>query len=119
METILLFLVSLAIITASVVSLLWIARKLFGVLPAAFNSTKTNAILLALLVCSGIAYFWLHSLDQMLEAPKWSLTFCQNLAWVIVLPGFLIAAIRRMLTSNTTESMQSNSSNAPQSTPDK
>jgi hypothetical protein len=119
METILLVLVSLAIVTASVVSLLWIARKLFGVLPASFNSTKTNAILLSLLVCTGIAYFWLHSLDQMLEAPKWSLTFCQNLAWVIVLPGFFLATLRGILTSKTTESTQSISSEAPQSTPDK
>jgi hypothetical protein len=37
----------------------------------------------------------------MLAAEKWSLLFCKNLAWVIVLPAFFLGTVKRMFSGET------------------
>lgn len=96
MDSALILIGVLFVVTAFVLGLLWLTQKLFGNLPASFNSKTTNACIAALLICLGLTYLWLTSVDQLLEAPKWSMTFNLNLAGVIALPLVLIGALKRI-----------------------
>ena len=101
MDSFLTLLAVAAAATAFTLGLFWIIRRFFGVLPSALNSATTNARLSWSLLTIGISAFWLSSLDQMLAAEKWSLTFCKNLAWVVVLPAFFLGAVKRVISGET------------------
>lgn len=110
MDSILTLLAVAAAATGFTLGLLWIVRRFFGVLPETFNSATTNARLAWFLLAIGILAFWLSSLDEMLAAEKWSLPFCKNLAWIVVLPAFFLGTVRRVISGesinlNTTSSL--------------
>jgi hypothetical protein len=101
MDSFLTLLAVAAAATGFTLGLLWIVRRFFGVLPDTFNSATTNARLSWFLLAIGILAFWLISLDEMLAAEKWSLPFCKNLAWVVVLPAFFLGAVKRVISGET------------------
>jgi hypothetical protein len=97
MDSFLTLLAVAAAATGFTLGRLWIVRRFFGVLPNTFNSATTNARLAWFLLAIGILAVWLSSLDEMLAAEKWSLPFCRNLAWVVVLPAFFLATVKRVI----------------------
>ena len=101
MDSFLTLLTVAAAATGFTLGLLWIVRRFFGVLPDIFNSATTNARLAWFLLATGTLTLWLSSLDEMLAAEKWSLLFCRNLAWVVVLPAFFLATVKRVVSGET------------------
>lgn len=86
----------LALVTAVVLGLLWLTQKTLGNLPASLNSTATNTRITAVLICLVLTYLWLKSIDQLLTAPMWSMTFNLNLAGLIALPLLLVGVLKRI-----------------------
>jgi hypothetical protein len=61
------------------------------------NSSVTNSRIIWAAIAIGVASFWLHSLDDLLVADKWSLAFCENLIWIIFLPFAFLTCLKNVL----------------------
>jgi len=96
-------LLSLAL-TAFVLALFWTVQRLMRILPAWVNLDVIPSYLLLILwrgvVGLGLLSLWIDSLYNMLAADKWTLPFCKNLIWVILIPTLCLYLLNRLLTKN-------------------
>lgn len=81
--------------TAAVLGLLWLAQRFMRILPGSVNSAATNARVLWAVLAIVTLSFWLNSLDAVLAEKQWTLPFCKNVVWLILLPTLFMYCVKR------------------------